>query len=519
MQAWDNVRLTYRELDQQASQLAQALLERGLTSTDRIVYFGSNSIEYYLLVMAGYYLGVTIVPVASSFAAYEINMRIVEAQATVLVVSRNKLSFLRQLITEYKLTLKLAVVVDHPEPLAADLLAAATTTVDKVCTFGELAANKKQLPRVPYFPVDLEKSLNMIVFTSGTTGTPKAAMYTHRNFLMAVHNYAIYFKAFEGSNVFGMIYPFGHATGVLLIASGILASTTNIIYQDMNDETLIESIGKFKIETMPFTLTMSRKLAQLPAEQCRWPHLRCLMHCSCPFPRPVIAALMDKFKVDVENLYGSTECCGQVAKERNTLEEIDTIGRLLPQMQLKVQDLKTGQSLPAGQFGEICWRGPTVFAGYLNNPEATSEAIDEDGFFRSGDVGYYDSEGRVYLTDRLKELIKFKHFSVAAPEIESFLMSHAAVNDVCVVGVPHATEGYHVRAYVQPKADREASEQELVDFVRNSLGYRKWLTAGVQFVDAIPKLGVGKINRKYFKNLVKNEMIEVPAPPQPEELS
>ena len=133
--------------------------------------------------------------------------------------------------------------------------------------------------------------------------------------------------------------------------------------------------------------------------------------------------------------------------------------------QLKIVDLKTGQSLGPNKKGEICVRGPKMFVGYLNNESATKSAIDSNGWYHSGDVGHYDENERLFITDRLKEMIKFKAWSVAPAEIESFLMTHKSIDSVAVIGVKHTTDGQYPRAYVKVKSDEKVTEEELIKFV------------------------------------------------------
>src|SRR5699024_9065978 len=128
---------------------------------------------------------------------------------------------------------------------------------------------------------------------------------------------------------------------------------------------------------------------------------------------------------------------GQAARP----DKVGNVGTPLPGVEMKIVDLETGRSLPAGQRGEICFRGPPRFVGYLNNEEATRATIDSDGWYHSGDVGYYDPDGALYVVDRIKEIIKYKYWSIFPAEIEDFLYRHEAVEAACVVGVRHVTDG------------------------------------------------------------------------------
>ena len=133
--------------------------------------------------------------------------------------------------------------------------------------------------------------------------------------------------------------------------------------------------------------------------------------------------------------------------------------------QLKIVDLTTGQSLGPNKDGEICLKGDMMFSKYLNNEKATKRAFDSNGWFHSGDIGHYDENERVYTTDRLKELIKFKAWSIAPVEIELLLFTHKSIDSVAVIGVKHTTDGQYPRAYVKVKSGEKVTEEELIKYV------------------------------------------------------
>jgi len=143
--------------------------------------------------------------------------------------------------------------------------------------------------------------------------------------------------------------------------------------------------------------------------------------------------------------------------------EIGSVGVVSANTELKIVDLNSGKSLGPNIDGEICVSGPKMFSGYLNNESATKNAIDSDGWFHTGDIGHYDEKERLYITDRLKELIKYKAWSVSPVKIESLLLTHKSVEAVVVVGVKHKTDGQLSRAYV--KKHSEVNEEELIKFV------------------------------------------------------
>lgn len=156
-----------------------------------------------------------------------------------------------------------------------------------------------------------------------------------------------------------------------------------------------------------------------------------------------------------------------------------------------------------GEVGELCVKGPNVFVGYLNNPEATRNAMTADGYFKTGDVGYQDQDGNFYITDRVKELIKYKGFQVAPAELEGLLASNPVINDVAVIGVYDANQATELpRAYVVVRPGVEANQKtevEIMRWLQNKVANPKRLRGGVRFIDAIPKSASGKILRRLLK--------------------
>lgn len=175
---------------------------------------------------------------------------------------------------------------------------------------------------------------------------------------------------------------------------------------------------------------------------------------------------------------------------------------MLPNQTAKLTS-STGEEVPIGKVGELWIKGPNVFVGYLNNPEATKNALTPDGYFKTGDVGYQDSDGNFYITDRVKELIKYKGFQVAPAELEGLLASNPIIDDVAVIGVYDSSRATEIpRAYVVLQSGIEPSKQteaDIVKWLENKVSNPKRLRGGVRFINAIPKSASGKILRRLLK--------------------
>lgn len=183
-----------------------------------------------------------------------------------------------------------------------------------------------------------------------------------------------------------------------------------------------------------------------------------------------------------------------------------SVGKLIPLMSLKI--VSNGSEVPVGQEGEICLRGPNIFKGYYQNPSATAEAL-ADGWFRTGDIGYVDASGNLFLTDRFKELIKYNGFQVAPTQLEGLLLGHPAVDDVAVIGVYSRERATELpRAYIVLSKGYEAGqkvEKEIMQWIEGKVAPHKRLRGGLRFVEAIPKSTAGKILRRILVEQAKLE--------------
>lgn len=225
---------------------------------------------------------------------------------------------------------------------------------------------------------------------------------------------------------------------------------------------------------------------------------------AAPLTRELVDAVYNRLKIPVKQGYGLSETSPTTHSQpwSDWNKTIGSVGTLLPYQEAKYMSPEE-KEVPAGEVGELWIKGPNVFKGYLNNPEGTAHAKTSDGYFKTGDVGYQDKNGNFYITDRVKELIKYKGFQVPPAELEGILVSHPNVNDVAVIGIYDKEQATELpRAYVVPanglgKGEKEA--KEIVEWLNGKVANHKKLRGGVRFVDEIPKSVSGKILRRVLK--------------------
>jgi 4-coumarate--CoA ligase len=284
---------------------------------------------------------------------------------------------------------------------------------------------------------------------------------------------------------------------------------TTYILQGFNLPQFCKVIEQEAITVAYIVPPVALALAKVPVvDEFNLKSLRFMHSSAAPTPKEVIIAVRDRLGVPVKQGYGLSEAAPGVCSQRSEAwdKPIGASGRLVPNMLARFMS-EDGDEVPPGSEGEICLKGPNIFKGYYNNPIATAESFDSEGWYHTGDIGKVDEHGNVYITDRLKDLIKYNGFQVAPAQLEDMLLGHAAVADVAVIGVysdERATE--LTRAYVVAAAGYTGDEQlgeRLQKWLNERVAPHKKLRGGVRFVEAIPKSNAGKILRRVLVEQAK----------------
>jgi 4-coumarate--CoA ligase len=240
--------------------------------------------------------------------------------------------------------------------------------------------------------------------------------------------------------------------------------------------------------------------------------LRMVNSGAAPLTRELIDAANRRMTLPVKQGYGLSETSPTTHSQPwpDWNKTVGSVGKLLPNMTAKYLD-ETGAEVPVGQTGELALKGPNVFKGYLNKPDLTKSAFTDDGYFKTGDIGHQDKDGNFFVTDRVKELIKYKGFQVAPAELEGLLLDHPKVDDAAVIGVhsdDHASE--LPRAYIKLSAGvpaNQETEKDITDCLHAKVAGHKRLRGGMRFVPEIPKSTSGKILRRILKEEAKKENV------------
>lgn len=377
--------------------------------------------------------------------------------------------------------------------------AAATELTAEYTPFRDLIDLDETEIDIPQVSIDIDRDVNLLPFSSGTTGVPKGVMLSHRNVLSNM----LQVDAIEKFNVATLLLlPIFHIYPFLLMNLSLYQGVAQVHLPKFEPETLLSALQKYKIPKAHVVPPVAIFLAKHPmVDNYDLSSMTHLVSAAAPMGADTETQVKQRLNVEVKQAYGMTEMspCTHYTTDDSTCA--GSIGQLVPNTELKIMSLDDSKTeLAVGEKGELWARGPQIMLGYKGNKEATANTIMEDGFLRTGDIGYVDQDGFGYIVDRVKELIKYKGHQIAPAELEDVLLSHPSIADAsCIRGKDQDGEEFP-KAYVVMKPDHSLSEQQIIDYVAERVAPFKKVR-GVAFIDQIPKTPTGKILRRELQQL------------------
>jgi acyl-CoA synthetase (AMP-forming)/AMP-acid ligase II len=383
--------------------------------------------------------------------------------------------------------------------------AAAANSIDKIFVIGEaegamsfdsLLTHGTEFPPVH---IDPGEDIAVLPYSSGTTGLPKGVMLTHRN-LVAMLRQMEATDPFLETDTLVCVVPMSHLYGLHIVVNLGLSQGSTIVSVPRYDlEQFLKVIQDYKVTVAPLVPPLVLALSRAP--QVRNYDLSALrvIHCgAAPLAHEIASSCRDRLGVDIRYGYGMTEVSplSHASLAEPHKHKPGSVGFCLPNTECKIVDYTSGADLPPEREGEIWVRGPQVMKGYLGNSAATEEMIQPGGWLRTGDIGYCDSEGQLFVVDRLKELIKTNGRQVAPAELEALLLSYPSIADAAVVAGPDEEAGEIPKAFVVLK--KEATAEEIIHFVAERVAPYKRIRE-VEFITEIPRNPAGKILRRVLK--------------------
>jgi acyl-CoA synthetase (AMP-forming)/AMP-acid ligase II len=473
---------TWAQWNDRVRRLAGALKDRGIKRGDVVAFLDKNHPACVELTFAAASLGAANAIINFRLAADELDYVLNDSGAKLLIVGKE----LRPTVDKIrdKLTNVEHIIEVTPEGGGDDeyeaLLAGATATgraddvdPDDVC---------------------------IIMYSSGTTGRPNGVELTQANLIAHTINAHEGFEFDEGDkNMVSM--PLFHVGGSSYVQFGIHDGVPSVMTREVDGMSLAGAILKGANRTFLVPAVLAKVLESGEDAVKLFGALKTYSYGASPMPLPLLRSALEAWpNTDFIQAYGLTEVCGVIShllpddhRQTEHPERLSSAGTLVPNAEVRVVDPDTFKDVPSGEQGELWFLTPQLMKGYHNRPEATTESITEDGWFRSGDIGRVDSDGYIFVEDRLKDMIISGGENIYSIEVERVLAEHPAVAEVAVIGVPDEKWGEVVKAVVV--LDGSATEDELIAFCRERLAAYK-CPKSIDITDELPRNPTGKILKK-----------------------
>ncbi|KAB8201442.1 Firefly luciferase of light emitting insects and 4-Coumarate-CoA Ligase 4CL [Aspergillus parasiticus SU-1] len=488
---------------------------------DVLALFTPNSIDTPVVMWGAHWAGGVVSPANPAYTTEELAFQLKNSGAKAVITQVPQLSVVREAAKQANIPEdRIILIGDKRDPEA------------RLKHFTSIR-NISGATRYRKTKINPDKDLSFLVYSSGTTGVPKGVMLSHRNIVANSLQLAAGEAGHltwnggadgKGDRVLAFL-PFFHIYGLTCLVHQTLYQGYQLVVMERFD------IEKWCAHVQNYRITFSYVVPPVVLLLSKHPivdkydlsSLRMMNSGAAPLTHELVEAVYARIKCGIKQGYGLSETSPtthtQPWEEWRT--SIGSVGKLLPNMEAKYMTMPEDESEPrevsVGEVGELYLKGPNIFQGYHNNPAATADCL-TDGWFRTGDVGYQDKNGNFYITDRVKELIKYKGFQVAPAELEGILVDHEAIDDVAVIGIESEAHGTEVPlAFVvrsaKSKASGTSAEQEAANIIKwldGKVAYHKRLRGGVRFVDAIPKSVSGKILRRVLKAQAKEAAAAAP---------
>ncbi|KKB38883.1 AMP-binding protein [Bacillus thermotolerans] len=501
-----NLRYTYSEFDRLCRRAARGLMALGIEKGENLAVWATNVPEWVTLQFATGKMGAVLVTVNTNYRASELEYLLKQSESKTIILiedyrgnsyidtiyelcpelhecepgklSSKRLPLLKNVIVlsdkRYRGTYSWSDVLEQADQVTEELLDARTE---------ELSA---------------DEVINM-QYTSGTTGFPKGVMLTHSNLINNAFNIAGCMQLTKEDRLCIPV-PFFHCFGCVIgTLACVSVGATMVPVQEFDPEAVLATVEKERCTALHGVPTMFiAELNHRNFSDYDLSTLRTGVMAGSNCPVEVMKAVIDKMHMEeITICYGQTESSPVITQTRTDDPiklRVETVGRALPNVEVKIVEPGTSNELPPNTQGELCTRGYHVMKGYYNNEEATREAIDNDGWLHTGDLAVMDENGYVRVTGRLKDMIIRGGENIYPREIEEFLYTHPKILDAQVIGVPDEKYGEEIVAWVILKEGEEADEREIREFCKGKISRHK-IPRQILFTKQYPMTASGKIQK------------------------
>ena len=481
---------TYGDLDRHTSQVANALSAAGVKAGECIAYLGKNCDRYFELVLGAAKIGAIMAPIGWRLAPNEVAYIVDDAQARILFVGPESVGCAEEALKQSEIRPPMIAMEkgDHKLPVYEDWRDAQPAADPGVAVANDATA--------------------LLLYTSGTTGRPKGVMLTSANLLRSRRRLS---EASMGWNEWRegetnlVAMPAAHIGGTGWGLVGLLNGVRNIVTREFNPLEVLQLIERERIAKMFMVPAALQFVIRMPqAREIDYSSLRHILYGASPMPVDLLRECMEVFGCQFCQQYGMTETTGTIVylppqdHDPKGTKRMASAGLPLPGVEICILDDK-GNRLGPNQTGEIATRSAANMKGYWRKPDATAATVDADGWLRTGDAGYMDEDGYLYIQDRIKDMIITGAENVYPAEVENAIHGHPHVAEVAVIGVPDDKWGEAVKAIVVPKPGVKPDAEDIIAFARSRIAAYK-APKSMDFRDiALPRSASGKILRRELR--------------------
>ncbi len=490
---FDDKHMTFGELAERVNRLANAMADLGVEAGDRIGVMQVNCNEHIETYFATAKLDAILVPINFRARSEELSFMLNDSGVKLIVMGARYQDMLRSIEGELT-TLEHRVTLETPG--------------EGFHFYEDLIANASDEERFPTADGD---DVSIIMFTAGTTGTPKGVMLSHDSFSSYIlSNVEPVDMESDEKNI--LTVPLHHIAGVQAVMAAIYGGRTLVLQRQFDEEGWMKLVQDYSVNRAMMVPTMLKRLMDQPTfRDYDLSSLQVITYGAAPMPLEVIKKAIAEFPgTRFINAFGQTETASTITMlppdDHNISEDdpdfekklnrLASIGKPLPDVEVRIVD-EDGGDVPQGETGEIVARGSRLMKGYWNREEATRETL-RGGWLYTGDLGYWDEDGYIFLSGRAKDFIKRGGEMIAPEEVEQIIMSHPGVDEAAIIGIPDIEWGERVRAVVVKKPGAEVSMEDVVEHCRPRMaGFKR--PEDVVFVDELPRNPMGKVLKRVLR--------------------